>query len=406
MENKGVNRRAFIGTAAIGLCAAGAGLPFPEEEKTAGKSHPKIIERTLGRTQLKIPIVSFGVMNSDSPDLLKKALHIGIKYLDTAHAYIRGNSEKAIGNVLEETQSRKNVYIGTKMLFARDRVKNIFLTENSGQDQGATVENFNAQLNTSLQRLRTDYIDILYLHNCYSPDMAVYEPMMSALVKARESGKARFIGCTTHKNEPDVIRAAVDTGIYDVVQTAYNTMQKNKEEVKRAIRYAAEKGVGIVTMKTFGGNRVQENDEIQVNHKAALKWALNDENVCTAIPGMTTFDQMDLNWSVMDALSLTDQEKKDLELASLMSGTLYCQNCRHCISSCPDRVEIPTLMRAYMYAEGYGNLMQAGMTIDGLPAGQGLDICRDCSSCGASCLYGIPVGRRVASLLAGGLHRG
>jgi hypothetical protein len=296
--------------------------------------------------------------------------------------------------------------VGTKLYFARDRKKNVFLKENSGQAVGATVENFNAQLDTSLKRLRSDYIDILYLHNCYGPDMATYEPMMKALVSAKEAGKARFIGCTTHKNEPAVIRAAVDTGIYDVIQTAYNYMMKNIDEVKAAVAYAAGKNVGIVGMKTFGGNRVQQDDSIQVNHLAALKWVLNDENVCTVIPGTTTFDQMDLNWGAMAALALTEKEKKDLELAALLEGTLYCQNCRRCVSACPAPVEIPTLMRAYMYAEGYGNLMQAGMTLDDLPDGQGLDVCRACAACKASCRHGIDIGRRVAALLESGCHAG
>jgi predicted aldo/keto reductase-like oxidoreductase len=154
-------------------------------------------------------------------------------------------------------------------------------------------------------------------------------------------------------------------------------------------------------MKTFGGNRVQEDGSIQMNHRAALKWALNDENVCTAIPGMTTFDQMDLNWSAMGALALTTKEKKDLELAALQDGIFYCQNCRRCVPSCPAGVEIPTLMRAYMYAEGYGNLMQAGMTLDDLPHREGLEVCRSCPACEAACGHGMNIPRRVASLLDG-----
>jgi len=145
---------------------------------------------------------------------------------------------------------------------------------------------------------------------------------------------------------------------------------------------------------------------VEVNHKAALKWVLNDENVCTAVPGMTTFDQLYLNLKVMSDFTLSEGEKRELQLASKLKGTLYCQNCRSCISTCSHRVEIPTLMRAYMYAQGYGNLFQASITTAGLPQKSGLNVCRDCSSCTAICRNGININSRLKSLLAEKLYQG
>ncbi|GAI92204.1 unnamed protein product [marine sediment metagenome] len=69
--------------------------------------------------------------------------------------------------------------------------------------------------------------------------MATYEPLMNALVQVKKQGKARFIGVSTHRDEPNVIRAAVDAGIYDVVQTAYNYVQDHRDHVKDAILYAS-----------------------------------------------------------------------------------------------------------------------------------------------------------------------
>jgi predicted aldo/keto reductase-like oxidoreductase len=400
MGLKGMNRREFIGKTALGLCATGLGTPILRAEDSSKARPARIVYRTLGRTGLKIPIVSFGVMNSDSPDLLKKALDIGIEHFDTAHVYLRGNSEKVIGGVLEETGKRNEVYISTKMRFARDREKNVFVTDPSDWEPGASAENLREQLNASLQRLRTDYVDILYLHSCYSAQMATYEPLMKAMVKTKEAGKTRFIGISTHSSEPEVIRAAVDTGVYDVVLTAYNFMQDHKEKVKEAIGYAAGKGVGVVAMKTQGGVRLNDEEKVEVNHSAALKWVLNDKNVCTTIPGITTFDQMDTDFSVMEDLTLTDEEKRDLKLSSMLPGRFYCQSCRSCVDSCPSRVEIPNLMRAYMYAEGYGNPMQARRTVVELPENLGLNVCRSCTSCSASCRCGINIGHRLKTLLA------
>jgi len=158
-------------------------------------------------------------------------------------------------------------------------------------------------------------------------------------------------------------------------------------------------------MKTQGGRRLQEQSKVEVNHEAALKWVLNDENVCTTIPGMTTFDQLDLNFKVMGNLKLKASEKRELQLASMLKGILYCQNCRSCVPTCSYRVEIPTLMRAYMYAEGYGNLIQARITAAGLPEKLGLDMCRDCSPCTASCCKGINIDSRLKSLVAERLYQ-
>jgi predicted aldo/keto reductase-like oxidoreductase len=390
MAYKGLSRRDFISKSTLGLLTTGLHLPLLRAGQEKQKQSYKFIYRTLGRTKLRIPIVSFGVMNSDSPDLIRKALDMGIKHLDTAHGYLRGNSEKVIGQIVQERNCRDKVYISTKVFLPRDREKEVFLPE-------ANEEKFNEQLNISLQRLRTDYVDILYLHNIPTVEMVNYEATMKALEKAKKAGKARFIGFSAHTNEPAVIRAAVKAKIYDVVLSGYNFMKEYREELKQAIKHAADNGVGIIAMKTQCGAHI--NKKTEVNHAAALKWVLNDENVCTAIPGMTTFEQMDLNISVMSSLELTAAEKREIELTSMIKGTYYCQDCRSCIPSCPKRVMIPTLMRAFMYAEGYGNIEQARATIAELPERHSLALCNSCSSCVATCRHGIDIHNRILSLM-------
>jgi predicted aldo/keto reductase-like oxidoreductase len=341
-------------------------------------------------------------MNTYSGDLIRRAVDVGIKHFDTAHLYLNGNSERSIGRVLEETGKRKDVTVATKMRFARDRERNVFISEGNEREPAATVQNLFDQLNVSLERLRSDYLDILYIHSCYSPEMATFEPLMKAMVKAKESGKARFIGVSTHRNVPEVIRAAVDTGIYDVIEISYNYLDERRDETKAANRYAADKGVGIIAMKVMGGNELNQDETVQVNHRAALKWVLSDENVATTIPGMTNFDQLELNLGVMGDLTLTDDEKRELKIASMLRGTLYCQNCRSCIPTCPARVEIPNLMRAFMYSEGYDNAVQAAQTVAELPLNRGIEVCRACDRCLSVCRNGIPVARRVETLLTRG----
>ena len=405
MKNKGVSRRKFIGGAATGVVSAGLGLTgcsraIPPESEAAEPetTAPEISYRVLGRTGLKIPLISFGVMNSDNPDLLRRAFDLGLNHLDTAHVYLRGNSEQVIGEVVEQRGNRDSVYIATKMRFARDRDRHVFTADATAREPAPTEENLFQQLETSLERLRTDYIDILYLHSCYSPAMATYEPLMAALVKAKEQGKARFIGVSTHNDEPNVIRAAVDAGVYDVVLTAYNYLQDHKDAVGDAIAYAAGKDVGVVAMKTQGGKRLNQQEGVEINHQAALKWVFANPHVCTAIPGMTTFEQMDSNFSVMADLELSESEGRELKLASLLPGTYFCQSCRKCVPTCPEGVEIPSLMRAYMYAEAYGNTIQAEETIATVPANRGLRVCADCSSCQARCRRDLPIADRLREM--------
>ncbi len=401
-----MKRRDFIGKAAFGLASAGLAAPMVKRASAGQEQTPKLMYRTLGRTGLRVPIVSFGVMNSDSPDLISRALDMGIVHLDTAFLYLRGNSERVIGEVLERRGSRDKVYVATKMRFARDTEKRIFVLKGSDREPAATEENLFKQLETSLGRLRTDYVDILYLHSCYSPQMALYEPLMNALVKAKKQGKARFIGTSTHADIANVVRATADAGVYDVVLAAYNYVMEEKEDVKKAIAYAASKGLGVVAMKTQGGRRLQQDPDTEINNQAALKWVLNDENVGTAIPGMTTFEQLDVNMGVMNDLALTEQEARDLQIASAMRGILFCQNCRDCVPTCSKSVAVPNLMRAYMYARGYGNHIEARTTISLLPKNKGLDACRECAECRASCRNGIDIGTRIDSLIAEGLHWG
>jgi len=405
MKNRGVSRRWFIGGAATGLVSAGLELsgcarsvPKEAEEAEPTAPAPEISYRVLGRTGLKIPLISFGVMNSDNPDLLRRAFDLGLNHLDTAHLYLRGNSEQVIGEVVEQRGNRDSVYIATKMRFARDRERHVFSHEATAREPAPTEENLFKQLEISLERLRTDYIDILYLHSCYSPAMATYEPLMAALVKAKEQGKARFIGVSTHRDEPNVIRSAVNAGVYDVVLTSYNYLQDHRDAVGDAIAFAASKNVGVIAMKTQGGKRLNQQEGVEINHQAALKWVFSNPHVCTAIPGMTTFEQMDSNFSVMVDLELSEAEERELKLASLLPGTYFCQSCRECMPTCPERVEVPSLMRAYMYAEAYGNIIQARETIGTLPNDRGLRVCADCSSCRARCRRGLPIADRVREM--------
>ncbi|MEW5901722.1 MAG: aldo/keto reductase, partial [Acidobacteriota bacterium] len=208
-----LKRRSFIKLGAAGLAGlavrpAASTLPVsPAKEPPAAGRQP--IVRTLGKTGLKLPVVSMGVMNSDNPNLIRAALDRGIVMLDTAHGYQRGRNEVIIGEVVKG-RPRDTFVIATKVPGdPRDRQTGDFSPE-------TTEEKFLEKFNLSLQRLGLEYVDILHLHNVLKREQVLYEPLLKALQTAKKRGQARFIGVSTHGNEPEVIRAVIEAGVHDV----------------------------------------------------------------------------------------------------------------------------------------------------------------------------------------------
>ena len=220
--------------------------------------------------------------------------------------------------------------------------------------------------------------------------------ILGALVRLRKEGKARLIGLSTHASEPEAIRAAVESKAYDVVLTAYNFRQAHRAEVLKACQEASRAGLGIVAMKTQAGGRFSKDLPRPVNMKAALKWALQDPCVTTAIPGFTTFDQLSEDLVVMNDLRMTDAERQDVEGAAKTAG-LYCQQCGSCRPQCARGLPVPDLMRGYMYAAGYRNLGAAKDLVSDLSLAE--SPCGSCEVCSVRCPQGFGVRARIEDLL-------
>lgn len=389
-KRQALGRRSFLKTSLTGLAAVGA-VPAAVKAAALGTEAPaaaKPIVRTIGRTGLKVPVVSMGVMNADNPAVVQAALETGIVMFDTAHGYQRGRNEQMIGEVVKG-RPRDSYMIATKVPGPqRDRTM-------QGLDAAALEKAFLEKFDLSLQRLGLDHVEILYLHNNTTREDVLNPAILAALDKAKKSGKARFIGTTTHSNEPAVIRATVEAKVYDVVLTAYNFRQDHREEIRKAAAEAAAAGVGVVAMKTQAGAYWDKEKLQPINMRAALKWVLNDPNVATAIPGFTTFDQLKEDWSVVADIALTPQELKDLHFGEQLAG-LYCQQCGQCLAGCPKGVPLPDLMRGYMYAYGYRNLQAAHELVGSLDMPG--DACGSCASCTAVCAKGFNLADRVRDI--------
>jgi predicted aldo/keto reductase-like oxidoreductase len=189
-----------------------------------------------------------------------------------------------------------------------------------------------------------------------------------------------------------VIRAAIESKVYDVVLPAYNPRQQHVRDLKKAIAEAAGAGLGVITMKAIGGRASGTYPTKVMDVRADLKWPLQDPNVHTVITGFTTFDQMNLDLEVMKDITLSQSEKEYLRRAARAPG-LYCQGCGQCLGQCARNLPIPDLMRAYMYVYGHRNLVEAQDLLFSLnlPA----DLCADCSSCPVKCSNRWDVSTRI-----------
>ena len=387
-----MNRRDFLRSSVAGL---GSFFVLPavdqraEEQKGDKRKGPrKFAYRTLGKTGIKLPVITMGVMNSDNPNLIRAALDAGMVHLDTAHGYMRGKNEEVIGGVIKE-RPRDSFVLATKVYLPRDESTGLY-------KEAATQDFFLSRLDISLKRLGLDHVDILYHHNVWKRESALYEPVLKAMEKAKKEGKARFLGITTHRNEPEVIHAAVDSKFYEVILTSYNFRQKHHAEMKQAIGTAAQAGLGIVGMKAIGGTHLVSKGKGKIDARAALKWVLQDPNVHTIIAGFTTFDQMNVDLAVMNDMTLKTAEKEQLHRASLDSA-LYCQGCGQCRSQCYQQLPIPDLMRAYMYVHGYRNLGAAQDVLSSLVLPT--QLCGDCGPCPVKCLNQWKVADRIQNIV-------
>ena len=383
-----VNRRHFLkkGTAGIAGAAFVPHLISTNRQEKAQKDR-KFIYRTLGKTGFRLPVISMGVMNASNPHLVRAALDSGLIHLDTAWGYQRGRNEEMIGEVIKD-RPRGSYVIGTKVWEPRDRETGLF-------PKDATADTFNEKFETSLRRLGLDYVDILYLHNINVKESVTFEPYLNAMVQLKKEGKARFLGITTHQNEPVIIREATDCGVYDVILTAYNFRQTYYKDIEKEVERAAKKGIGIVGMKAIAGGLERGARIDNAGAKAALKWAVRNENFHTNIPGFTTFDQLETDLTVMEDLEFSPDEEKFIKMSMNRTG-LYCQQCGACRSQCPAGVDIPTLMRSYMYVAGYKNLQAAREALDSIDLSS-LE-CKACDPCRVKCTMGYDVRKRALAV--------
>jgi len=269
------SRRSFVATLA----------GFPALVRGTRLAEPKLAFRTLGSTGLKVTSLGFGTMLASDPVVVERAADIGINFFDTARSYQGGNNERMVGGALKG--KRQRIILASKSL-------------------GKTKEAALRELDTSLQTIGTDYLDIWHLHAKSKPE-EITDELLEAQQMAKKAGKIRFAGVSTHFNMKSFIAFLTEKRLADVILTSYNFYLD--EDPADAIQAARKAGIGIVAMKVMAGGyaRIKRGDRLYGQDPSALlarlqkpgamlagvKWSLRNPSVDTAIVGITDFDELE-----------------------------------------------------------------------------------------------------------------
>lgn len=395
------DRRTFLKTMVGGALVFGPLLdglsgqtaPGPPAIATGGMRY-----RRLGRTGLQVSEISLGSSPLPDPLLLRAIIDRGVNYIDTSHNYENGNCERQIGRLLKDV-GRDKVYVGTKFhVTARDTRASIV-----------------ASVHGSLRRLSTDRIDVLCIHGAESAAVLVDERVVAAYEQLRQEGAYRFRGLSCHANHHEVVRKAVDCGLYDMVQVGFNVFDIQEEAapekvetypdylgasgIRGLIELAHSRDVGVIAMKTLkvGGRR--QNLEVYRTgstslFQAMLKWVLADGAVASALTEILNRQQMEEDLGAVET-RLSEGEKRTLATYVEENGLNYCHACGACRRACPSGVATTAILRALAYHESYGKTRRARETYGALGRLETYPGCRGCGTCEAACPYGIEVRARI-----------
>lgn len=296
--------------------------------------------RTLGRTGLEVTDIGFGALeigrpwgikSSDDPGLpptigevdrlLRRALDLGVNFIDTAAAY--EDSEERIGQTIPDR--RGDYYLATKF---GERFRT---GEGSHYDFSAPAAE--AFLENSLRLLKTDYVDLWQIHcGAHDYDTVTSDETIGAMVRAKEAGKARFLGVSPGSVEAAM--ATIEMGIYDTLQLTYNIYDRTME-TSGVLTAAKKAGVGVILKWPLGGGslttkyeRLDAEKDARVAKSArlraiaekrgmtltdlAIRYLLSNDAVSTVIAGTRSVEHLEANVKntglVLDADALNQVE--------------------------------------------------------------------------------------------------
>ncbi|MCC6857992.1 MAG: aldo/keto reductase [Bryobacterales bacterium] len=292
-----MNRRTFLqvsSIAAAGPLKALAEQPMPMA--TLGKSGLRVSRFTLGGYHMR----ANGEENALR--IIRRALELGVNFFDSAHKYNNGESDVALGKAFQGAARQKVLLMSKAQL--RDRA-------------GAM-----RQIEETLQRMRTDYLDLWQCHEVTTHEEVdkIFGPngALEAFVKAKEQGKVRHIGFTGHA-DPSVHQRLLDG--YDGWETAQmpvNLVDKHYLSfIDSVLPNVRRKGLGVLAMKSNAMGPITRNKIATIEE--CLRYSLA-QDVDTVVSGPETVEQLEQNILVVKTRQPMSRNEQQQVLARTHKG--------------------------------------------------------------------------------------
>ena len=312
------SRREFLGRLAAGITglaglaatparvAAGAAANGQDVSPLAPSTLPA---RRLGRTGATLPVLALGGFHLGAAAneraaraLVETALEEGVRFFDTAESYQDGRSERWLGASIAALGVRKDVWLMTKTHSPADR----------------SAESAKRHLAGSLERLRTDRLDVWQLHAVASPEDVdrAFAPggAMEFILEQQAAGVVRFVGVTGHA-DPAANRRALehfDRGTrFDVMQLPLNPVDAHtaRSFQKQVLPALVERDIGVLAMKTNAGGALAREGVCTVEE--CLRYVLG-LSVALIVSGMETPEQVRQNAATIRQAPLGEAERAAL----------------------------------------------------------------------------------------------
>ena len=314
---------------------------------------------TLGSTGITVEKNSFGALpiqrisKEAAIGLLRKAHAAGVTFYDTARYYT--DSEEKVGAAFEGM--RDKIYIATKT-------------------GATTAEGFWKDLHTSLEKLKTDYIDIYQFHNpAFCPKPGDGTGLYEAMLEAKDKGMIRHIGITNHRL--NVAHEAIDSGLYETLQFPFCYLATDKD--LELVQDCKKAGMGFIAMKALSGGLIN-------NSAAAYAYLAQFDNVLP-IWGVQRENELDEFLSYIDnpptltpeLQAVIDRDREELQ------GE-FCRGCGYCMP-CPAGIEINNCARMSLMIRRAPSAAQ--LTDEMQAKMRKIEECLHCGRCKSKCPYGL-----------------
>lgn len=377
--------------------------------------------RELGRTGKKVSVLGFGCMRlpilggSDNPydtlnpekfideekagEMIRYAFENGINYFDTAYRYHTGQSEVFLGRALRPI--RDKVLLASKLP--------VWMVE--------SPDDFDRILDEQLARLSTDYLDVYLLHGLSGKHWEKVRDLgvMGFLERARADGRIRHHGFSFH-DRPEVFREIVEYAPWDVCLIQYNYLDVEFQAGRSGLEYASEKGIGVMVMEPLRGGKlagrapaaVMEEWAKTIIRRSPVEWAFlwlwDQPQVCMALSGMSSMDQLEENIRIAGEAGTGILRKEDKDIISrvreiyLSRSKIGCTGCGYCLP-CPSGVNIPWNLSLYNNLFMFDEEELSTMIYNHiLPPGERALNCVECGRCETLCPQKIPIIRELKNV--------